>query len=370
MYMKRTLLLGLIIISACFCYAQQKVPMYIVEGVLSDSTLQGETIVIVNYENSEEVNSTKVLNGKFQFTGEVETPFLARIYAGRHFGVCIIEKGTITLDLEKTHTTSGLPIINPALGTPLNNEFANLRTFVDSLSYESFERLKQLQKKSADSETKAKQEEEIMSQLRKIIIPQYQKVFNQHKNDILGFYTIDELSKELSPDEMAPILAQAGPYIKSLPSVQNIIKRLEKLKQTSEGKMFVNFEGKDENGQPLRLSNFVGKGKYTLVSFWSRSCGGCRIEIPIIAEIYKRFGNKELEVVGVAVNEGSISTKKAIKELNVTWPQLFETGSLPYELYGFSYIPQIMLFGPDGTIIARNLRGDGLKVKVEEVLKP
>lgn len=59
---------------------------------------------------------------------------------------------------------------------------------------------------------------------------------------------------------MMPILTQAGSYIMSLPSVQNIIKRLEKLKQTSEGKMFVDFEGKDENGQPLKLSNFVGRG--------------------------------------------------------------------------------------------------------------
>ncbi len=370
MYMKRTFLLILIIISACFCYAQQKVATYIVEGPLSDPTMQGETIVMVNYENPETVNSAKVLNGKFQFTGEVEVPFLARIFAGKHYGMCIIEKGTITLDLEKTHTTSGFPILNPGFGTPLNNEFANLKIFVDSLSYEAIERLNQLQKESADNETKAKQEEEIRIKLRKIIIPQYQKVFKRHTNDILGFYTINELSKELSPDEMMPILTQAGSYIMSLPSVQNIIKRLEKLKQTSEGKMFVDFEGKDENGQPLKLSNFVGRGKYTLVSFWSRSCHGCRMEIPIIDEIYKQFGNKELEVVGVAVNEGSISTKKAIKELNITWPQLFETGSQPYHLYGFSSIPQIMLFSPDGTIIARNLHGEGLKAKVKDVLKP
>ncbi|MDD3038195.1 TlpA disulfide reductase family protein [Bacteroides sp.] len=368
--MKRTFSLSLIVIFACFCYAQQKVATYIVKGLLSDSTMQGETIFMLNYENSEKINSAKVLNGKFQFTGEVETPFLAKVYAGKHYGICIIEKGTIILDLEKTHTTSGLPIVNPALGTPLNNEFANLKTSIDSLSFDAYEQQKQIQKESADSYTRAKLEKELITKIRETIIPQYQEVFKQHKNDVLGAYTITQLSKELSPDETALIIAQAGPYIMSLPSIQNIVKQLEKLKQTSEGKMFVDFEGKDANGEPLKLSNFVGKGKYTLVSFWSRSCGGCRVEIPIIAEIYKQFGNKELEVVGVAVNEGSVSTKKAIKELNVIWPQLFETGSQPYELYGFSYIPQIMLFGPDGTIIARNLRGDGIKVKVKEVLKP
>ena len=134
--------------------------------------------------------------------------------------------------------------------------------------------------------------------------------------------------------------------------------------------MFIDFEGKNENGQPLKLSNFVGKGKYTLIHFWSRSCGGCRKEMPIIAEVYKQFGNKGLEVIGVAVNEGSISTKKAIKELNVTWPQIFETGHQPFEIYGFNYIPQVMLFSPNGIILARDLNRENILSKVEEIFKP
>ena len=37
--------------------------------------------------------------------------------------------------------------------------------------------------------------------------------------------------------------------------------------------------------------------------------------------------------------------------------------------YGVDGIPHIILFGPDGTIIARNLRGDDMAAKVDEVMK-
>ena len=38
-------------------------------------------------------------------------------------------------------------------------------------------------------------------------------------------------------------------------------------------------------------------------------------------------------------------------------------------LYGIRGIPQIILFGPDGVIVQRNLRGDAMKKLVEEKLK-
>jgi hypothetical protein len=41
----------------------------------------------------------------------------------------------------------------------------------------------------------------------------------------------------------------------------------------------------------------------------------------------------------------------------------------PMELYGFTGIPRIMLFAPDGTIVNNELRGEMIKKKLEELLK-
>ena len=105
-----------------------------------------------------------------------------------------------------------------------------------------------------------------------------------------------------------------------------------------------------------------------LIYFWASWCGPCRSESPHIAELYNTYKDKGLTVLGVAVWDKPENTKKAIKELNIDWPQIIDTGMTPMDLYGVKGIPFILLFGPDGTIIARDLRGEGMKNKVAEVL--
>ena len=64
-------------------------------------------------------------------------------------------------------------------------------------------------------------------------------------------------------------------------------------------------------------------------------------------------------------------TRKAIEELKITWPVIIGTQKLtePTDLYGIKGIPHIIIFGPDGTILARGLTGDPLANKLAEVLK-
>ena len=62
-------------------------------------------------------------------------------------------------------------------------------------------------------------------------------------------------------------------------------------------------------------------------------------------------------------------TQKAIKELGIVWPQIINAQQIPTELYGIQGIPHIILFAPDGTIVARDLREEAMKEKVAEVMK-
>jgi hypothetical protein len=80
----------------------------------------------------------------------------------------------------------------------------------------------------------------------------------------------------------------------------------------------------------------------------------------------------KVNFVGVAVweQDGIEATKKAMSELPITWPILFAGGreNSPTEAYGIMSIPQIILIGADGTIKARNLRGEAIKVAIEAEL--
>ncbi len=139
----------------------------------------------------------------------------------------------------------------------------------------------------------------------------------------------------------------------------------------SETEQFKDFTGTTPDGKSVKLSDYVGKGSYALVDFWASWCGPCRREMPNIKEIHSTYAPKGLTVVSVAVWDGDNSTSRdAISEIGMTWNQIF-TGedTTPTDIYGIEAIPHIIIFGPDGKILARELRGQELKDFIKNLYK-
>lgn len=126
----------------------------------------------------------------------------------------------------------------------------------------------------------------------------------------------------------------------------------------------VTYEGKTQ-----KLSDFVGKGKYVLVDFWASWCPPCRAEIPNLVNVHNKYKGDNFTVLGVALNDKPENSKKIMKSLGITYPQILNAGSDVAYLYNIEGIPEIMLFGPDGTILARHLRGPQIEKIVKEVLQ-
>ena len=183
--------------------------------------------------------------------------------------------------------------------------------------------------------------------------------------------------------QIEEILAKMPEEMLQDENVTFIKKGVEARKATAEGSMFVDFTvehvyGYDRSMDPqplkqeVKFSDYVGKGTYVLVDFWSPWCGPCRREIPNIQKVYEQYKDKGLQVLSLAVWERKPQshTIETAAELGMDWLHINNCGQIPTDIYGVEGIPHLMLIGPDGTILKRGFHGlEGIRAAVAEYLQ-
>jgi peroxiredoxin len=141
------------------------------------------------------------------------------------------------------------------------------------------------------------------------------------------------------------------------------------LKRTAVGQIYVPFAQADSAGQSISVSEYVGTN-YLLVDFWASWCAPCREENPNLVALYNRFHEKGFDIFGVSFDSKRANWLGAVKDDNLTWAHVSELNGWDNsagKLYGIRSIPSNVLINPSGIIIAKNLRGEELKAKLEEL---
>ncbi|MDE3236034.1 MAG: AhpC/TSA family protein [Bacteroidota bacterium] len=136
------------------------------------------------------------------------------------------------------------------------------------------------------------------------------------------------------------------------------------------GTQAIDFVQNDTANKPVALSSF--KGKYVLLDFWASWCRPCRMENPNVVSAYEEYKNKNFTVLSVSLDQSRENWLRAIADDGLTWTQVSDLKYWNNEvarLYGIESIPQNFLLDPEGRIIAKNLRGGDLKLKLQELLK-
>ena len=195
------------------------------------------------------------------------------------------------------------------------------------------------------------------------------KTVRKYPSDTVSLYALQSAARYISDYErLEPAARAVKGEIAENEFVKLLDERIEILKNTAVGKKFVDFTvdsfiGDDENGEPqfrkVSLSDYVGKGKYFLVDFWSPWCVPCKRAIPALKETYDKYHGDDFDMLSVAVWEESRNmnyrnTVDTAAVYGINWNTMNNGHMEPADLYGIEGIPYLILFGPDGTILRKN----------------
>ncbi len=152
------------------------------------------------------------------------------------------------------------------------------------------------------------------------------------------------------------------------PYTASIVAKVNAMAVTAIGSVAPDIKLPSPEGDDLALSSL--RGKYVLIDFWAAWCRPCRVENPTVVKAYNRFADKGFEVFGVSLDRKRDDWLGAIAADGLPWKHVSDLkywNSEAAKRYKVSAIPATFLLDPEGRIIAKNLRGEALTAKLEEI---
>ena len=204
-----------------------------------------------------------------------------------------------------------------------------------------------------------------------------EEFITKHHSSFVSLYLLDKyFVQKDSPDfnkikkliEVMTGVLQDKQYIERLNEVISLSEK------TEIGKYAPFFSLPNTKGEKITRSSEDFKKKNLLINFWA-SWGDSisnHHSNSELKELYKKYKkNKHIAMLGISLDMDKKQWQDAIKRDTLNWEQVCDFGGLNSEVakqFTIKQIPTNILLSADGKILAKDLKGEQLKKKIEEVV--
>ncbi|WPU93638.1 TlpA disulfide reductase family protein [Mucilaginibacter sabulilitoris] len=363
---------------------------FIINGKVGTTTAPAKVYLIYQLGANNVVDSANVAAGTFTFKGTILNPVNATLavdYKGIGLNKYIqanysdggqsktaddlnlfLEKGTITVNSKDSISKAQIT------GSTLNDDNRKLTAQLAVINKKAQALMAEAKAATPEQQKSPDFQSRMQARYKNIQAEQKAALKNfitNNPNSYLSLLAINSVAGPApDPAEIEPLFNGLSQSLKDSETGKNLKHGIDALKVTAIGAVAPDFTQNDANGTPVKLSSF--RGKYVLLDFWASWCGPCRQENPNVVRNYNKYKAKNFTVVGVSLDkpEGKAAWLAAIKSDGLEWTQVSDLKFWNNEaaaLYQVSSIPQNYLIDPNGKIIAKNLRGEDLDAKLQEL---
>ncbi len=334
----------------------------------------GDTVILAEVRGMFEVDTLQtvvVKNGKFTFTGTQDTAAMRYVIwksnANPDLSVATriaLENAEITVKLDTAENT-----IAEVSGTPANDAMTELGKTEFEMNKKAERIFDVLQDTTATDEAKANAEKEL-NQLQDQMIAKYTEFIEQNITNVAGIDYLTQYASMLDDAKVSALLELVPETFKN-ERINKLVEVYSIKAETAVGKPFKDINANTPEGTELSVSEVAAQAKVLMIDFWASWCGPCRQEMPNVKAAYDKFHAQGFDIIGVSLDQSADAWKAAIADLGIVWPQISDLKGWECEgaaLYGVRSIPATVLI-KDGKIVARDVRGEEIATKLEELLK-